>query len=249
MDEKDVYKRFDILSEPAVKLAKEQKFRRAIKFLEKLIATENDRQIYYLAQIQIGVFLEALEKDKKAIERYESIPESDFELYTLAQFRLAKLLIRLRKMDEVQAIYDKFSSYTSLTPEMKNYLGYLLDRLNKTEEAIQLLNSITRNDGIEIYVEAKTHQAILLDKLKRYDEILPICYSITKDDDPVFYARTRVLLGEALDNLGQKEESFNVFNSISKEDDDDSYREARLELFARFPLKTIKQCISNLFAH
>ena len=248
MDEEDVYKRFDILSEPAVKLAKEQKFRRAIKFLEKLIATENDRQIYYLAQIQIGVFLEALEKDKKAIERYESIPESDFELYTLAQFRLAKLLIRLRKMDEVQAIYDKFSSYTSLTPEMKNYLGYLLDRLNKTEEAIQLLNSITRNDGIEIYVEAKTHQAILLDKLKRYDEILPICYSITKDDDPVFYARTRVLLGEALDNLGQKEESFNVFNSISKEDDE-FYRKARFELFTRFPLKTIKQCISNLFAH
>ena len=247
MDEKDVYKRFNILSEPAVKLAKEQKFRRAINLLEKLIATENDRQIYYLAQIQIGVFLEALEKDKKAIERYESIPESEFELYTHAQFRLAGLLIRLRKMDEVQAIYDKFSSYTSLTPEMKNYLGYLLDRLNKTEEAIQLLNSITRSDGIEIYVEAKTHQAILLDKLKRYDEILPICYSITKDDDPVFYARSRVLLGEALDNLGRKEESFNVFNSISKEDEE-SYRQARFELFTRFPLKTIKQCISNLFA-
>ena len=247
MDEKDVYERFKNLSEPAVKLAKKGKRRQAIKFLEK-IATENDRQIYYLAQIDIGACLEGLGKDKEAIERYQSIPESEFEFYAHAQFRLARLLIRLRKMDEVQAIYDKFSSYTSLTPEMKNYLGYLLDRLNKTEEAIQLLNSITRSDGIEIYVEAKTHQAILLDKLKRYDEILPICYSITKDDDPVFYARTRVLLGEALDNLGQTEESFNVFNSISKEDDDDSYREARLELFARFPLKTIKQCISNLFA-
>ena len=247
MDEKDVYERFKNLSEPAVKLAKKGKRRQAIKFLEK-IARENDRQIYYLAQIDIGACLEGLGKDKEAIERYQSIPESEFEFYAHAQFRLARLLIRLRKMDEVQAIYDKFSSYTSLTPEMKNYLGYLLDRLNKTEEAIQLLNSITRSDGIEIYVEAKTHQAILLDKLKRYDEILPICYSITKDDDPVFYARSRVLLGEALDNLGRKEESFNVFNSISKEDDDDSYREARLELFARFPLKTIKQCISNLFA-
>ena len=151
-------------------------------------------------------------------------------------------------MDEAQAIYDKLSSYTSLTPHMKNALGCLLDRLNKTEEALQLFNSITRSDGIEIYVAAKTNQAMLLDKLKRYDEILPICYSITKDDDPAFYARTRFLLGKALDNLGRKEESFNVFNSISKEDDDDSYREARLELFARFPLKTIKQCISNLFA-
>ena len=248
MDAEDVYNRFDILSEPAVKLAKEQKFRRAIKFLEKLIATENDRQIYYLAQIQIGVFLEALEKDKKAIERYESIPESDFELYTLAQFRLAKLLIRLRKMDEVQAIYDKFSSYTSLTPEMKNSLGYLLDKLNKTEEAIQLLNSITRSDGLEIYVTAKTNQAMLLGKLKRYDEILPICYSITKDADSELYGKARLLLGDALDNLGRKEESFNVFNSISKEDEE-SYRQARFELFTRFPLKTIKQCISNLFAH
>ena len=248
MDEEDVYKRFDILSEPAVKLAKEQKFRRAIKFLEKLIATENDRQIYYLAQIQIGVFLEALEKDKKAIERYESIPESEFELYTHAQFRLAGLLIRLRKMDEVQAIYDKFSSYTSLTPEMKNSLGYLLDRLNKTEEAIQLLNSITRSDGLEIYVTAKTNQAMLLGKLKRYDEILPICYSITKDAGSELYGKARLLLGDALDNLGQKEESFNVFNSISKEDDE-FYRKARFELFTRFPLKTIKQCISNLFAH
>ena len=247
MDEKDVYKRFDILSEPAVKLAKKGKRRQAIKFLEK-IATENDRQIYYLAQIDIGACLEALGKDKEAIERYQSIPESEFEFYAHAQFRLARLLIRLRKMDEVQAIYDKFSSYTSLTPEMKNYLGYLLDRLNKTEEAIQLLNSITRNDGIEIYVEAKTHQAILLDKLKRYDEILPICYSITKDAGSELYGKARLLLGDALDNLGQKEESFNVFNSISKEDDE-FYRKARFELFTRFPLKTIKQCISNLFAH
>ena len=246
MDEEDVYKRFDILSEPAVKLAKKGKRRQAIKFLEK-IATENDRQIYYLAQIDIGACLDGLGKDKEAIERYQSIPESEFEFYAHAQFRLAGLLIRLRKMDEVQAIYDKLSSYTPLTADMKNSLGYLLDKLNKTEEAIQLLNSITRSDGIEIYVEAKTHQAILLDKLKRYDEILPICYSITKDDDPVFYARSRVLLGEALDNLGRKEESFNVFNSISKEDEE-SYRQARFELFTRFPLKTIKQCISNLFA-
>ena len=247
MDAEDVYKRFDILSEPAVKLAKKGKRRQAIKFLEK-IATENDRQIYYLAQIDIGACLEGLGKDKEAIERYQSIPESEFEFYIHAQFRLAELLIRLRKMDEAQAIYDKLSSYTSLTPHMKNALGCLLDRLNKMEEALQLFNSITRSDGIEIYVAAKTNQAMLLDKLKRYDEILPICYSITKDDDPAFYARTRFLLGKALDNLGQKEESFNVFNSISKEDDDDSYREARLELFARFPLKTIKQCISNLFA-
>ena len=177
MDEKDVYKRFNILSEPAVKLAKEQKFRRAINFLEKLIATENDRQIYYLAQIQIGACLEALEKDKKAIERYESIPESEFEFYIHAQFRLAELLIRLRKMDEAQAIYDKLSSYTSLTPHMKNALGCLLDRLNKTEEALQLFNSITRSDGIEIYVAAKTNQAMLLDKLKRYDEIYAMMLS------------------------------------------------------------------------
>ena len=247
MDEKDVYERFKNLSEPAVKLAKKGKRRQAIKFLEK-IATENDRQIYYLAQIDIGTCLEGLGKTKEAIERYQSVPESEFEFYAYAQFRLARLLIRLRKMDEVQAIYDKLSSYTPLTPEMKNALGHLLDRLNKTEEAIQLLNSITRSDGIEIYVAAKTNQAILLSKLKRYEEILPICYSITKDDDAVFYARTRFLLGKALDNLGRKEESFNVFNSISKEDDDDSYRQARLELFARFPLKTIKQCISNLFA-
>ena len=78
---------------------------------------------------------------------------------------------------------------------------------------------------------------MLLGKLKRYDEILPICYSITKDAGSELYGKARLLLGEALDNLGRKEESFNVFNSISKEDDDDSYREARLELFARFPLK------------
>ena len=247
MDEKDVYKRFNILSEPAVKLAKEQKFRRAINLLEKLIATENDRQIYYLAQIDIGACLEGLGKDKEAIERYESIPESEFELYTHAQFRLAGLLIRLRKMDEVQAIYDKLSSYTPLTADMKNSLGYLLDKLNKTEEAIQLLNSITRSDGLEIYVTAKTNQAMLLGKLKRYDEILPICYSITKDADSELYGKARLLLGDALDNLGRKEESFNVFNSISKEDEE-SYRQARFELFTRFPLKTIKQCISNLFA-
>ena len=246
MDEKDVYKRFDILSEPAVKLAKKGKRRQAIKFLEK-IARENDRQIYYLAQIDIGACLEGLGKDKEAIERYQSIPESDFELYTHAQFRLAGLLIRLRRMDEVQAIYDKLSSYTPLTADMKNSLGHLLDKLNKTEEAIQLLNSITRSDGLEIYVTAKTNQAMLLGKLKRYDEILPICYSITKDAGSELYGKARLLLGDALDNLGQKEESFNVFNSISKEDDE-SYREARLELFARFPLKTIKQCISNLFA-
>ena len=246
MDEKDVYKRFDILSEPAVKLAKKGKRRQAIKFLEK-IARENDRQIYYLAQIDIGACLEGLGKDKEAIERYQSIPESDFELYTHAQFRLAGLLIRLRRMDEVQAIYDKLSSYTPLTADMKNSLGHLLDKLNKTEEAIQLLNSITRSDGLEIYVTAKTNQAMLLGKLKRYDEILPICYSITKDAGSELYGKARLLLGDALDNLGQKEESFNVFNSISKEDDE-SYRQARFELFTRFPLKTIKQCISNLFA-
>ena len=246
MDEEDVYKRFDILSEPAVKLAKKGKRRQAIKFLEK-IATENDRQIYYLAQIDIGACLEGLGKDKEAIERYQSIPESEFEFYAHAQFRLARLLIRLRKMDEVQAIYDKLSSYTPLTADMKNSLGYLLDKLNKTEEAIQLLNSITRSDGLEIYVTAKTNQAMLLGKLKRYDEILPICYSITKDADSELYGKARLLLGDALDNLGRKEESFNVFNSISKEDEE-SYRQARFELFTRFPLKTIKQCISNLFA-
>ena len=37
MDEEDVYKRFDILSDPAVKLAKKGKRRQAIKFLEKMI--------------------------------------------------------------------------------------------------------------------------------------------------------------------------------------------------------------------
>ncbi len=150
-------------------------------------------------------------------------------------------------MDEVQAIYDKLSSYTPLTADMKNSLGYLLDKLNKTEEAIQLLNSITRSDGLEIYVTAKTNQAMLLGKLKQYDEILSICYSITKDAGSELYGKARLLLGDALDNLGRKEESFNVFNSISKEDDE-SYRQARFELFTRFPLKTIKQCISNLFA-
>ncbi|HDR1021605.1 TPA: hypothetical protein QB352_000846 [Pasteurella multocida] len=255
LDEK-LSQRFLTVVGPAIKLAKQKKTKAALLTLEKIdIDSEIEPDLYHLIQIQKAALLELLEKEKPAkmlrdfesiLAMYRAIPTNNKDVYRSAQMQLANLLITLRRIEELEQLYQDFSLQPKLDGEDKLFLSSILISLNKVDDSLNILDSIKPCDGATIFATAKTNAALILKNLKRYKECISTCTQVSSEDDMNMYAKAQLIWAEALYRLGRRDESFDVYKRL-KPFHQPFYSEARWQLFIKFPVRAIRHNILEFF--
>ncbi|EPC09430.1 hypothetical protein, partial [Pasteurella multocida] len=177
MLDEQLSQRFLAVAGPAIELAKQKKTKAALLTLEKVdIDQALEPDFYHLVEIQKAALLELLEKEKPAkmlrnfdtvLMLYRAVPMDNKTVYRSAQMQLANLLINLKRVDELEQLYQDFVAQQKLDGEDKLFLSSVLISLNKLDEALKMLDSITHREGATIFATAKTNAALILKNLKR----------------------------------------------------------------------------------
>ncbi|WP_101775860.1 hypothetical protein [Pasteurella oralis] len=255
LDDK-ITQRFLSVAGPAIELAKQKKTKAALLALDKMdIDKQVEPELYHLLQIQKAALLEMLEREKPVkvlrnfehvFDIYRSIPNENRAVYRSAQMQLANLLIHLKKVDELEQLYNDFAQQPALNSDDKLFLSSLLLSLNKVDEFLQILASIKRSDNASTYAIAKTNAALMLKNLKRYSECITACAMVSAEDDINMYAKAQLIWAEALYRLGRRDEAFEVYGRL-KPFHNVFYSEAKWQLLIKFPVKAIRQNILEFF--
>lgn len=241
MDLAENKKRWDNLVNPAMQYAKKGNYRKAIKLLEKVcLENSDDKDFYYSCQIQIAVILGVHGKEKEAILKFRSIPKyGDETIYLEAQRWLGDFFISKKRWEDLEELYLELEG-RELVPTLRIMLSGFLFELKRYNEAIDLLEPITRDDG-HSYFTAKTNQMVIAMKSKDYNKVIDLSEMLYPEDDLVLYDKSRLLLADALIKLNKKSDAFNVLVKIEKSKDEPRlYSEAQSLLWCKFPIKTLR---------
>ncbi|HEA3288008.1 TPA: tetratricopeptide repeat protein [Pasteurella multocida] len=256
MLDEQLSQRFLAVAGPAIELAKQKKTKAALLTLEKVdIDQALEPNLYHLVEIQKAALLELLEKEKPAkmlrnfdtvLMLYRAVPMDNKTVYRSAQMQLANLLINLKRVDELEQLYQDFVAQQKLDGEDKLFLSSVLISLNKLDEALKMLDSITHREGATIFATAKTNAALIFKNLKRYQECIRTCTLVSADDDMHMYAKAQLIWAEALYRLGRREDAFEVYKRL-RPFHQPFYSEARWQLFIKFPVRAIRENILAFF--
>lgn len=225
---------------PAMEYANKGNYRKSINLLEKTAQNyRNNLDVYYTIQIQMAVILGQLKRDKEALDKFRSIPKyGDESIYLEAQRWLGDFFIHRKRWRDLENLYNELKNI-ELTPTVRIMLGRFLGEMKQYDEAIMLLNPISRSDGIS-YAIAKTNQMVLANRNKDYNKVIILSHMLSPNDDIELYGKSRLNLANALLKLGKKQEAFNVLISINKNQQEPRlYSEAQYMLWCKFPIKTL----------
>lgn len=228
------------LMEPAIQYAEKGNHRKAIKLLEKIASDNLDNQdLYYVIQIQIAVLLGNAKKDNEAISKFKSIPKYGNEkIYLEAQRWLGDFFISRKKWKELEELYAELR-VRELEPSLRVILAGFLCELKRYNEAIMLLEPITRDDG-DYYACAKSNQIVVSMKNKDYNKVIQLSKMLLPEDGLELYYKSRLNLADALIKLNRKSEAFNTLIKIETNGKEyRAYSEAQWMLWINFPIKTL----------